>query len=161
MLSALSISGNSPYASSGSLAAARGTQGAQGTATTDAQLEQLKATDRKVRAHEAAHLAAAGSLAIGGASYTYTRGSDGQFYATGGEVSISLREGRTASETLSIAEQIGRAALAPADPSSQDRSVAARAAAMASEARASMLQEQLRAYRSGASNSGSQVDVSA
>ena len=52
------------------------------------QVQELKTRDREVRAHEAAHLAAAGSLAIGGASYSYQRGPDGVQYAVGGEVSI-------------------------------------------------------------------------
>lgn len=98
------------------------------------ELEALQKTDRKVRAHEAAHLGAAGGLANGGASYSMTRGPDGRYYATGGEVSISLGEGRTPQETLARAQQIMRAALAPADPSPQDYRVAAQAARMEAEA---------------------------
>ena len=51
------------------------------------QVQELKARDREVRAHEAAHLAAAGSLATG-VSFTYQRGPDGVQYAVGGEVGI-------------------------------------------------------------------------
>lgn len=42
--------------------------------------------DREVRNHGAAHLAAAGSLVIGGASYSYHRGPDGVQYAVSSEV---------------------------------------------------------------------------
>lgn len=160
MLSALSATAASPLAASGSPGAARADGAAStNTRSNEERIAQLKETDRKVRAHEAAHLAAAGGLAIGGASFTYTRGPDGQAYATGGEVSISLREGRKPDETLAIAERISRAALAPTDPSGQDRSVAARAAAMASQARVEMLQEQLRAYRGETASPGSRLDA--
>lgn len=92
------------------------------------QLEALKARDREVRAHEAAHMAAAGGLARGGASFTYVRGADGVFYAVGGEVSIDISPVAGDPEaTLRKAETIRRAALAPANPSSQDRQVAAAA----------------------------------
>lgn len=98
-------------------------------------LADLRARDRQVRAHEAAHLAAAGGLARGGASFTYTRGPDGRNYATGGEVSIDATVADTPTATLAKAQQIQAAALAPADPSPQDRSVATAAAAMAARAR--------------------------
>lgn len=52
-----------------------------------------------------------------------------------GEVSIDTSPGRTPTETLARAERIQAAALAPADPSPQDRSVAAQAAQMAAQAR--------------------------
>src|SRR5579871_6985549 len=53
-----------------------------------ATLARLAATDRHVRAHEQAHLAAAGPYAIGGPSYSYAMGPDGHRYAVGGEVSL-------------------------------------------------------------------------
>ena len=99
-------------------------------------LEQLKSRDREVRAHEAAHLAAAGSHATSGASFSYQSGPDGQRYAIGGEVGVSV--GKVAGDpeaTLAKAEQVRAAALAPANPSSQDRAVAVRASQLASEAR--------------------------
>ncbi|MCU7932146.1 MAG: hypothetical protein KZQ90_15190 [Candidatus Thiodiazotropha sp. (ex Codakia rugifera)] len=99
-----------------------------------AQVRELQKVDREVRAHEAAHRAAAGGLASGG-SYTYQTGPDGRNYAVGGEVSISASSTGTPREKLQQAETIRRAALAPADPSSQDRQVAAQAAATAAQAR--------------------------
>ncbi|MCL1826220.1 MAG: hypothetical protein FWG26_09860 [Betaproteobacteria bacterium] len=100
------------------------------------QVEELKSTDRAVRAHEAAHMAAGGSLVTSGASFSYETGPDGQRYAVAGEVGIDTSKGRTPEETLARADQIRAAALAPADPSGQDRAVAAAAAQMAADARA-------------------------
>lgn len=99
-------------------------------------LQQLQARDREVRAHELAHVAAGAGLVRSGASFAYQRGPDGRFYAVGGEVSIdtSAVPGDPAA-TARKAEQIMRAALAPAQPSGQDRAVAAQAANMAMEAR--------------------------
>ncbi|MDR2092389.1 MAG: hypothetical protein LBP58_03590 [Azoarcus sp.] len=99
------------------------------------RVEELKTTDRAVRAHEAAHMAAGGGLITSGASYSYETGPDGQRYAVAGEVGIDTSKGRTPEETLIRAERIRAAALAPADPSAQDRAVAAAAVQMAAEAR--------------------------
>ena len=109
-------------------------------------VESLKIRDREVRAHEAAHLAAAAGLALSGASFTYTHGPDGRAYAIGGEVSIDVSPVPDNPEaTLAKAQQIHRAALAPARPSGQDHAVAARAVQM--EARALQEMLQLAAYR--------------
>ena len=106
----------------------------------DAQAQELKQIEREVIAHEAAHMAAAGALG-GGVSYTYTAGPDGKRYITGGEVPIQIQPGSTPEETLRNMQQVQRAALAPADPSGQDRQVAARAAAMAAQARSEIASE--------------------
>jgi hypothetical protein len=101
------------------------------------QLRQLKSRDLVVRAHEAAHLAAASGIVVGSASYSYQRGPDGVQYAVGGEVSIDTSKvAGDPNATLQKAQQIQAAALAPTQPSSQDRAVAARAAKMAIEAKA-------------------------
>ncbi len=98
-------------------------------------VQDLKKRDREVRAHEAAHLGAAGPYASGGPSYTYKRGPDGRQYAVGGEVKIDTAEvSGDPAATLQKARVIRRAANAPANPSSQDRRVAAQAAAMEAEA---------------------------
>ncbi len=104
-----------------------------------AELRELQTRDREVRTHEQAHLAAAGNMAKGGAKFTFKTGPDGQQYATSGEVSISMSEGRTPHETMARARTIRAAAMAPASPSSQDRSVAAHAAAMESKAQAELI----------------------
>lgn len=104
------------------------------------EIQALKDRDSEVRAHEQAHLAAAGGLATGGASFQYVTGPDGQRYATGGEVGIDVSPvANDPQATLLKAETIRRAALAPAQPSGQDVSVASKAAAMANKARAELL----------------------
>lgn len=106
------------------------------------QVQDLKARDREVRAHEQAHAAAAGSLARGGPSFSRQRGPDGRWYAVGGEVQIDTSAvPGDPHATLQKALQIQRAALAPASPSAQDRAVAANAAAMAAEARMEIASE--------------------
>lgn len=99
------------------------------------QIGELKDRDREVRAHEMAHVAAGAGLVTRAASYTYATGPDGQRYAIGGEVGIDTSPARTPEANLAKAERIRAAALAPAEPSGQDRQVAAQAARMASEAR--------------------------
>lgn len=104
----------------------------------DPQIQQevarLKTIEQKVKAHEAAHKSAGGPI-TGPISYSYTRGPDGRNYITGGEVPITISSGRTAQETINRMQQVIQAALAPADPSPQDRAVAAQAAAMQVQAR--------------------------
>lgn len=115
-------------------------------------LEQLKTRDREVRAHEAAHLAAAGSHATSGASFTYQRGPDGQLYAIGGEVGVDISKVTGDPQaTLEKAQQVRAAALAPASPSSQDRAIAARASQLAAEARREITVESVEASRPAAS----------
>jgi hypothetical protein len=96
-------------------------------------IARMKATEEKVKAHEAAHKS--GGAATGPISYTYTRGPDGKNYISGGEVPITISSGQTPQETISRMQQVIQAALAPADPSPQDRAVAAQAAAMQQTAR--------------------------
>ncbi|MES9993014.1 MAG: putative metalloprotease CJM1_0395 family protein [Candidatus Thiodiazotropha sp.] len=106
-----------------------------------AEVRKLQQRDREVRAHEAAHRAAAGGLASGG-SYSYTQGPDGRNYAVAGEVSIRMPSTSDPKVRLRQAETVHRAALAPADPSPQDRQVAAQASAMAAQARGEVQAEQ-------------------
>lgn len=123
-------------------------------------LAQLKSRDREVRAHEAAHQAAAGGLVQGAPSYTFQSGPDGRRYAIGGEVSIDISPGSTPEETLVKARQIRAAALAPAEPSSQDFQVAAKAAAMAQEARIEISTRQAASYSAETTNgTGAAIDV--
>lgn len=98
------------------------------------QVDLLQVTDRKVRAHELAHMAAGAGL-TSAASFTYQLGPDNQRYAVAGEVSIDISSGGNPEQTIAKALQIRAAALAPADPSSQDRTVAALASKMESSAR--------------------------
>lgn len=114
-----------------------------GKSVEDPQVKQvvakLKQTEEKVKAHEAAHKAVGGNLASS-ASYSYTQGPDGRSYITGGEVQIDMSPGKTPQETISKMQQVIRAALAPADPSGQDRAVAAQAASQMAQAQQQKLQ---------------------
>lgn len=99
------------------------------------QVEQMAERDREVRAHEQAHKAVGGKYA-GAISYDYERGPDGKTYAVGGEVQIDLSEVDGDPEsTIRKMQQVRRAALAPAEPSAQDRRVAAEASQLEAEAR--------------------------
>jgi len=96
-----------------------------------AVIAKLAATDRHVRAHEQAHMTAAGPYARGGPTYSYATGPDGNRYAVGGEVNLDTSPVNGDPEaTIQKARVIQAAANAPANPSSQDRAVAAAAAMM-------------------------------
>lgn len=117
------------------------------------QVETLRARDLEVKTHEQAHVAAAGELFRGGPYYDYRTGPDGQRYAVSGRVNIDTSPGRTPEESIAKAAKIKRSALAPAEPSSTDRAVAAEADRLASKARAE-LAEQTRAKAEGGSARG-------
>ncbi|MCE1253191.1 MAG: hypothetical protein LWX83_06530 [Anaerolineae bacterium] len=116
--------------------------GSELTDKQESEVRQLQQIDREVRAHEQAHLAAGGNLVRGGATYEYQTGPDGKRYAVGGEVQIDISAVNGDPEaTIEKARQIRQAALAPADPSSQDRAVAAQATRMEITARQELTQE--------------------
>jgi hypothetical protein len=99
---------------------------------------ELKKRDAEVRRHEQAHAAAGGQHA-GAPSYKYTTGPDGQQYATGGEVSIDTAAvPGDPKATIDKMAQVKRAALAPGEPSPQDRAVAAQADATRAKAQAEL-----------------------
>jgi hypothetical protein len=104
-------------------------------------VDDLKKADREVKAHERAHMAAGSGLVMGGANYQYQRGPDGKMYAVGGEVKIDTSREKDPKDTISKMQQVKRAALAPSQPSGQDRSVAARASQIEAEARSELLKE--------------------
>ena len=100
-----------------------------------AEINQLKQREKEVIAHEAAHKAVGGQY-TGAVSYTYTTGPDDKKYISGGEVSIRTPSSSDPEEVLRMAEIVRRAALAPANPSSQDIAVAADASQRITNARA-------------------------
>jgi len=117
-----------------------------------AAIRKLASRDSDVRAHEQAHLAAAGPYSTTGASYTFQLGPDGQRYAVGGEVGIDVSpDSSSPQRTLDKARTVQAAANAPADPSPQDRQVAAAAAQMAAQAESEMASQ-------GSSDSGGYGD---
>lgn len=106
------------------------------------QIQELAARDREVRAHEQAHSAVAGQYGSS-PTYSFVRGPDGVSYAVGGEVKIDTSPIPGDPEaTLRKAQQLRRAANAPAEPSSQDANVAAQAAQMEQQARAELREQQ-------------------
>jgi len=100
----------------------------------------LQSRDAEVRAHELAHQSGGGST--GAASFSYQQGPDGKMYAIGGEVSIALKGGSTPQETISNAQAVIAAAMAPANPSGQDQAVASSARMMMIKAQQQLAQEQ-------------------
>lgn len=134
--------GNSEHADKNPPQAPKDTQSAELAPSELRQLEQLKRRDREVKAHEMAHKATAGQYAKGGASFEYQVGPDGRRYAIGGEVSIDIGKEADPEKTLQKALVIRRAALAPADPSGQDRQIAVQANLMAAEARQEIRQQE-------------------
>ena len=76
-----------------------------------------------------------GGLAKGGATFSFQRGADGKQYAVGGEVNIAtFPVSGNPEATIQKVKQIRAAALAPTDPSVQDRAVAAAANALEAQA---------------------------
>lgn len=106
-------------------------------------VSDLRARDTEVRRHEEAHARVGGQYA-GTPSYTYQTGPDGKRYAIGGEVSIDVAPVPDDPEaTIAKMAVVKRAALAPAEPSGQDRRVAALADSQSLEARATLNAQRL------------------
>lgn len=122
------------------------------------QVAELKKRDREVKAHEQAHMAAGAGVITGGATYEYTTGPDGKAYAVGGEVSIDVSPAQNPEATIRKMEQIQRAALAPAQPSTTDRAVAAQAAQMAQTARMELSRQEKELQQEQAGNASQRQD---
>jgi hypothetical protein len=105
------------------------------------EVDELQRRDLEVKAHERAHLSAAGQYARGGMKLSYTTGPDGRRYATGGEVGIDLSEGSSPEVTVAKMQSVKRAALAPANPSGADRAVAAAASQKEQAARVEVTEQ--------------------
>ena len=109
------------------------------------QVKELQIRDREVRTHEQAHIAAAGPYARGGPRYEYQTGPDNRRYAVGGEVSIDTSPVRNDPEaTIKKMDKVRQAALAPREPSPQDRAIAAKAAAIGQRAQAELAQSRVK-----------------
>lgn len=107
------------------------------------QVRDLKRRDVEVRAHENAHAAAGGQLSSS-PTYSFKRGPDGNNYAVGGEVQINTTPvGRDHDATVAKMQKVRAAALAPAEPSSQDRKVAAQASQSILDARAAQTKQKV------------------
>lgn len=143
----MSISGVQSFNSSNyGLAGSNG--GSKPDSNADQQIAKLKQRDTQVRAHEAAHMAAGGQYIRGGVSFSYQTGPDGKQYAVGGEVGIDTSAvNGDPQATIQKMQIVRQAALAPADPSGQDRSVASAASAAESKA-----QQELASKKTGSGN---------
>jgi len=123
-------------------------------------IRELAQRDREVRNHEQAHQAVGGQYA-GAMSLTYTTGPDGKRYAVAGEVSIDISPVPGNPEaTMDKAERIRRAALAPAEPSAQDRAVAAQATQLQIDAQTELRQMEREAREAAAQDSEESRSIS-
>jgi hypothetical protein len=104
------------------------------------QLTELKERDAEVRMHEQAHASLGGQYASP-PQYEYERGPDGKRYVVDGKVSIDVSKASTPEKTIRKALQVKAAALAPAEPSTQDLRVAIEATQIALEARTEIATE--------------------
>lgn len=113
----------------------------QQSASEQRKLDELKKRDVEVRAHEQAHAGVGGNLAAS-PSYEFQVGPDGRQYAVGGEVNIDLAVvPGDPQATIVKMQKVKAAALAPADPSSADRRVAAEATQRVLQAQAELAQQ--------------------
>jgi hypothetical protein len=122
------------------------------------EIAKLKKIDSEVHAHEQAHMAAGGSLVKGGPTYSYTNGPDKKRYATAGEVSIDTSPVKDDPEaTILKGERVKRAAMAPAQPSSQDYAVAAAATQMIIQAQMELARQKMQPAGENGGSSTSQT----
>ena len=131
------------FASGSKLVKNDGEKGADGLTDGERQkVDDLKRRDAEVRTHEQAHAAAGGPYA-GAPRFRFVRGPDGKFYAVAGEVTIdtSAVPGNPQA-TIRKMQQVIRAALAPQEPSAQDRRVAAEAERKIMQARQEIREEE-------------------
>ena len=103
----------------------------------DDVLKGMEARDQEVRTHEEVHQREAGEFAVGGPTYeTVDSRRAGKSFAVGGKVRVDTSEIEgDPRKTLEKMKKIQRAALAPDDPSAQDRKVANEAAVKEQKAR--------------------------
>ncbi len=114
-----------------------GSDGKEMTDEEQRKTDQMEARHQEVKVHEQAHKSAGGSLASA-PSYSYETGPDGKRYITDGEVQIDTSKEKDPRKTIEKMQQVKRAALAPAQPSSQDRRVASEASQIEAQARSEL-----------------------
>lgn len=132
-----------PESEEAAVASATGQGASELTPEEEQQVQELQARDTEVRLHEQQHVSAGGAYVTGGPSYTYQTGPDGKQYAIGGEVSIDVSEVAGDPEaTVRKMQTVQAAALAPAEPSSQDYKVAAAARQAQSKAQMELSRQQ-------------------
>lgn len=106
------------------------------------RVAELKRIDAEVRAHEQAHIIVGRELITSGPNYEYTYGPDGKQYAVAGEVGIDTSAESEPQANIDKGQHIQATALAPADPSPQDYSVAATGKSLEQQGRIDLRAEQ-------------------
>ena len=101
-------------------------------------VEEMKARHDEVVRHEQAHAQVGGEHA-GNPTYDYQQGPDGRRYAVSGQVKIDTSPEDEPEATIDKMEVVKRAALAPAEPSPQDRKVAQTADRIRNQAQAELI----------------------
>ena len=130
-----------PEGRSGQDSSGQSGRDSQQESTEQRKLAELKKRDAEVRSHEQAHASAGGDLAAA-PSYKFELGPDGKQYAVGGEVNIDLAMvPGDPQATIVKMQKVRAAALAPADPSSADRSVAVEATKRILQAQTELAQQ--------------------
>ncbi len=124
------------------------------------EVSELKMTDSQVKAHEHAHKAAAAGLSTSGPNYEYETGPDGKKYAVAGDVNVSYKHSDDPEVNLRNAQQLRASALAPADPSSQDRKVAMQAEREIAQAKQEIMEEQRQTDEQASSFGDSTSEIS-
>jgi hypothetical protein len=157
MVSSIGASLFSPFASGTSANAGRQSLLAgqnELTEEEEKQVQDLKARDQEVRAHENAHKTAGGGY-VGSISYETQTGPDGREYAIGGEAQIDASGVPGNPEaTIRKMDIVIRAALAPAEPSSQDYAVARSAQQARLEAQRELSEERRAEKENDGQNAG-------
>lgn len=116
------------------------------------QRNALEQTELQIRRHVAAHNAVSPQY-VSAPSYSYSPAIDGTRYITSGDVSFETSAiANEPQQTLSKAQLIQRAALAPNDPTPSDFSASQRAQQLAYSARLEM-------QTSGSENIGTSIDT--
>ena len=131
----------------------KGIDGEELTEEEQAEVEDMKDRDAEVRTHENAHKSAGGQYAAA-PSYTYETGPDGKRYITDGEVSIDIGEESDPQDTITKMQVVKRAALAPAQPSAQDRQVYAEASQKEAQARQELNEQKQEEAQGGSESKG-------
>lgn len=124
-------------------------------------INQLKTRDKEVRQHELAH-ASTGGATTGAPSYSFEVGPDGKKYAVGGEVSVDLSSvSGNPQATITKMQKVHAAALAPANPSTQDTRVAASASRIILQAQSEILALQNEGVNQATGSQNSSIRTSA
>ena len=139
---------------------AKSTTGKELSEEEQAEVEDLKERDQEVRTHEQAHKSAGGQYAAA-PTYSYERGPDGKQYVTDGEVSIDIGEESDPQDTINKMQVVKRAAMAPAEPSAQDRRVYAEASQKEAQARQELNEQKAEEEQAGGASKDNTASTNA